>query len=301
MTPSAGYADGLAIAAVSERLAIPVPTIRSWERRYGFPEPPRTRGKHRRYAAAEVDQLRQLRDAIAQGLPASEAVASVRARIAHPEPRAPGIDDLLRGAMDLDPGRLRAVLDGLEEELGLERALVDVVLPAMREVGARWKAGACDAANEHALTDAVRRWLARWTTLTPTSEHPPIVLSCGPKGMHTVGLEAFGLLLARRGWPVLTLGALTPVDALRHAVEHTRASAGVIVAQRGVDRRSTIDALDAIHPLLGDRTFFAGSAFAVASARRGVPGTYLGTDMPAAVDLVLESTSGRSSAITGAG
>jgi hypothetical protein len=29
--------DGLAIAAVARALEIPIPTIRSWERRYGFP------------------------------------------------------------------------------------------------------------------------------------------------------------------------------------------------------------------------------------------------------------------------
>ena len=50
------------IAAVSSLLGIPVPTIRSWERRYGFPVPSRTQGQHRRYTVEEVDQLRKLRD-----------------------------------------------------------------------------------------------------------------------------------------------------------------------------------------------------------------------------------------------
>ena len=38
----------MTIAQVSALLGIPVPTIRSWERRYGFPTPSRTRGRHRR-------------------------------------------------------------------------------------------------------------------------------------------------------------------------------------------------------------------------------------------------------------
>ena len=46
------------IAAVSEALDIPIPTIRSWERRYGFPDPSRTSGRHRRYSLAEISQLR---------------------------------------------------------------------------------------------------------------------------------------------------------------------------------------------------------------------------------------------------
>ena len=57
----------LTIATVSDLLDIPIPTIRSWERRYGFPTPARTQGKHRRYSVAEADQLRLLRDEIARG------------------------------------------------------------------------------------------------------------------------------------------------------------------------------------------------------------------------------------------
>jgi DNA-binding transcriptional MerR regulator len=68
MQPSSTQVDDdarLTIATVSELLDIPIPTIRSWERRYGFPTPVRTQGKHRRYSVAEADQLRLLRDVIA--------------------------------------------------------------------------------------------------------------------------------------------------------------------------------------------------------------------------------------------
>src|SRR5687768_7826823 len=64
----------LTIAAISELLDLPIPTIRSWGRRYGFPAPARTEGKHRRYGVAEADQLRMLRDEIARGHATREAV-----------------------------------------------------------------------------------------------------------------------------------------------------------------------------------------------------------------------------------
>ena len=271
------------------------------ERRYGFPAPARTAGRHRRYSADEVDQLRGLRDAIAQGRPAREAVDVVRARSEERVRRDPRIDVLLKAAVDLDTAEVQATLERLEVDPGIEGGVVDVVLPAMQEVGARWKAGVCDVATEHALTDTVRRWLARWTAFTPVQDRRPVVLACGPKEMHSVGLEAFGLFLARRGQPVLMLGALTPVEALRRAVVETRARAAVVVAQRGIERRSTLAAIQTIHPLVGRRTFYGGGAFATASARRGVPGVYLGTDLAAAADLVSASFSSRSHAIAGAG
>lgn len=293
--------DGLAIAAVSDLLGIPVPTIRSWERRYGYPSPARTAGSHRRYSADEVDQLRALRDAIAQGRPAREAVDVARARSLERAHRDPRIDVLLKAAVGLDTGRVQSTLERLEVDPGIEEAILDVVLPAMQEVGARWKAGVCDVATEHALTDTVRRWLARWTAFTPVHDRQPIVLACGPREMHSVGLEAFGLFLARRGQPVVMLGALTPVEALRRAVVDTRARAAVVVAQRAIERRSTVAAIQAVHPFVGRRTFYGGAAFATASARRGVPGVYLGVDLASAADLVTASLSSRPNAIAGAG
>ena len=51
----------------------------------------------------------------------------------------------------------------------------------------------------------------------PASRIGSVVLACGPRDLHTVGLEAFGLLLERRGRSVVMLGALTPLGSLRKA------------------------------------------------------------------------------------
>ncbi len=189
--------------------------------------------------------------------------------------------------MDLDPTTARSVLQEATETLDVERAIAEVALPAMHEVGSRWKAGACDAANEHLMTDAVRGWLAKHATLAPLPSRPrPIVLACGPKELHSVGLEAFGVVLTRRGWQVVMLGALTPVSSLREAVQGSHASAAVVVAQRAVNRRSTMESISAIHQRLGRAAFFAGGAFATPSARRDVAGTYLGSDLRAAAQTI---------------
>ncbi|MDQ3210170.1 MAG: MerR family transcriptional regulator, partial [Actinomycetota bacterium] len=91
------------IAAVSSLLGIPVPTIRSWERRYGFPVPARTHGKHRRYAVDQVDGLRMMRDAITRGHSASEAVDIARRHTTEAGPRSELLDRFLDTAMRLDP------------------------------------------------------------------------------------------------------------------------------------------------------------------------------------------------------
>ncbi len=285
--------DSLRISQVSDVLGIPIPTIRSWERRYGFPSPDRTRGQHRRYTREEIELLRELRDEITHGNAAGEAVRIVTQRASGARvPRTAYLDELLGAAMRLDQTALRHVLDDATESLGVDAAIRDVALPAMHEIGTRWSAGTCDVAQEHIATNAVRSWLGRLAALAPPPiRRATIVLACGPKDLHAIGLEAFGVLLARAGWSVRVLGALTPASSVVHAVRTVDAQAAVITSQRGVTRRAAVETIAAIAALPGVTAFYAGDAFAATGARREVPGVYLGADLVEAVQVV-EATLG---------
>jgi DNA-binding transcriptional MerR regulator len=286
---SRDQADGIRIATVSKLLAIPVPTIRSWERRYEFPAPPRTDGLHRRYGETEIEQLRAVRDLVIKGHATKEAVGLIRSASAVRPVDAHPAEPVIEAALALDPARLRAALDESTDRLGVEETIRRTVLPAMREIGSRWAAGRCDVEHEHLATEAVRAWLARQAFLAPPPFRPhPIVLACGPKDLHTIGLEAFAVILARHGWPCRVLGAITPTQALVSAVGTMKAVGAVVTAQRGVTRRSAAETINAVDAIPGVRAFYAGDAFAAPSARKGIRGTYLGEDLVDAIR-VLES------------
>jgi DNA-binding transcriptional MerR regulator len=280
------------IATVSKLLGVPVPTIRSWERRYQFPAPPRTDGRHRRYRDIEFDQLRALRDLVTNGHSTKDAVTQVRNAMLAPSGDASPAEPIIHAALALDTARLRAALDASTERLGIEDTISRAILPAMREIGARWKAGRCDVGREHLATEAVRAWLARQTFLAPPPFRPhPIILACGPQDLHTIGLESFAVILTRRGWPCRILGARTPTQALVTAVQATEAIAAVITAQRSVTRRSAAHAITAAHALPGVQAFYAGDAFTAPTARTNIPGTYLGQDLTEAALIIETSTS----------
>jgi len=57
----------LSIGAVSRATGIPTSTLRTWERRYGFPDPARTESGHRRYTPSVVSHLELLARAIDAG------------------------------------------------------------------------------------------------------------------------------------------------------------------------------------------------------------------------------------------
>ena len=76
----AGKADGetwLRLNEATRLLGVSPNTLRSWERRYGFPTPKRTVGNHRNY---DLIELQTLRDALAQTGNISSAVALARQR-----------------------------------------------------------------------------------------------------------------------------------------------------------------------------------------------------------------------------
>lgn len=53
-------AETFSVSEVSSMLGVSVPTLRSWERRYGWPCPDRTTGGHRRYSAEQLEDLKRI-------------------------------------------------------------------------------------------------------------------------------------------------------------------------------------------------------------------------------------------------
>lgn len=279
--------EEMTAAQVARLVGVPATTIRSWERRYGWPRPARTIGGHRRYSPAAIEQVRALRDEIAKGRSAQRAVTLLQRQAARR--RGAEVGRLVQGALDIDQALVRRALAEVESDMTPEEAIESVVLPALREIGLRWEKGACDVAGEHIATGQIRQWLGRLLDeARPAGPAPTVVLSTGPADFHSTNLEAFAVLLALRGCSPLVLGALTPVASLVEAVRTLSAEGAVVVSHMGITRRAALDSIRALADLRTTAVFYAGNGFAAARSRRGVPGTYLGTDMAPAADLVLE-------------
>jgi MerR family transcriptional regulator, light-induced transcriptional regulator len=275
----------LKASEVSDLIGVPVPTIRSWERRYGWPSPRRTNGGHRRYTTEEVNQLRLLREEVARGRSAQQAVILLR-QIATRR-RQEYADRIVEGALAIDQRRILAALEDAASILTTEQTVEGVILPALKEIGIKWERGACNVAGEHAASGLIRQWLGDALERSrPRTTSRTIVMSTGPADFHSIGLEAFAIFLARRGWNPLLLGALTPVSSLVHAVATLQAQGAVITCHLGVTRRAALESIRAVASLPAVGVFYAGNGFAPARARRSAPGTYLGTDMTAAAEMI---------------
>jgi len=271
-----GDPRGVPIKAVAEALGVPMPTLRSWELRYGIPTLSRGPGQHRRYLPDEVNALRLMRDEIARGRQAGVAARSVRQMLGTQGPAQVLIHQILDAAEILDASSIRARLDEAAATLGLAACIDEVLLPAMRQIGVWWAVGHCDVVQERMATEAVRAWLDRWSAFAPTPAHTrPILLACGPSDLHTIGLEATAVMLRYQGWPCRVLGARTPTATLATAARATVVAGVVVVSHLSSGRQRAIESIRAVDDL-GIAVFYAGNAFSTPRSRRGLPGRYLG-------------------------
>jgi DNA-binding transcriptional MerR regulator len=281
---------GLSIKDAGEFLGVPAPTLRSWELRYGLPTTSRSAGGHRRYRSRELIQLGLMRDEIAIGRRAADAARWVRGLLDEDNPGAARVQAVLDASNRLDSAAIRAVLELAHAEDGLAATLDEVVMPAMRQVGAWWETGDCDIGQEHLTTEAVRAWLAKVTTLAPPPDpaNPTVLLGTGPGDFHTLGLEALAALLAQQRQASRVLGARSSVQTLLAASAATPGAVVVIVSHLPTQRRSAIASLEAVAQS-GVPTYYAGNAFLLPAARKGVPGTYLGESIGEAATLIAGS------------
>src|SRR5262249_58469507 len=71
----------LSIGALARATSIRVETLRTWERRYGYPVPERKPSGHRVYPVASVSRLRPIAPALASGHRPSEVAAASEAAL----------------------------------------------------------------------------------------------------------------------------------------------------------------------------------------------------------------------------
>ncbi len=88
---------GLSIGDVVAQTGVAEPTLRMWERRYGFPEPRRTESGHRRYSHEQVDVVQRVLVLREAGLSLPAAIARAQTP---PDPAALSLFSTLR---DLRP------------------------------------------------------------------------------------------------------------------------------------------------------------------------------------------------------
>src|SRR5437773_751255 len=115
--------------AAAAMLGVSPNTLRSWERRFGFPTPRRTQGGHRQFDLTEIEALRQ---AFAETQNISSAISIARER-----GEGPATPARLRDAFGrFDEDKADRLLEESLATRSVERTVEQVLLPTIEELPA---------------------------------------------------------------------------------------------------------------------------------------------------------------------
>ncbi len=216
--------SGIRTNAAAAMLGVSPNTLRSWERRHGFPSPQRSAGGHRHYS---LDEIEALRSSLAETQNVSSAISLARERGAGPS--TPSRLTAAFAAFDEDAANRL-----LEESLGLrsvERTIEEVLLDAVATLD---QPGARAAEYEFAWRHATG-WLAAQRRMAPpaTRHHGVLVFDASaPCDLDALHAQALEVTLRRAGLRTLTLTPSIDIPRLGRALRALRPSAIVLTGHR---------------------------------------------------------------------
>lgn len=128
---------------------------------------------------------------------------------------------------------------------------LDVLAPALVEVGRRWETGEVTVAQEHLATAVVSLVM---DILAPMLDDEPqvartIVLAATAGNFHVVGLNMIEDFLQGDGWEVHNLGAASPADSLTRLVGVTGADAVGLSTSLTTHLRDAADTIEQLRTL----------------------------------------------------
>jgi DNA-binding transcriptional MerR regulator len=300
--PTSGLVPQFNLKAVTHETGVPADTLRAWERRYGLPQPQRTRGGHRLYSERDIEVIKWLRLRQGDGLSISRAVELLQRLVAS------GHDPLETGTASSESrsisvpeaeGKLQALRrnwlnaslafdeDTAEELLNLafalysvESVLTHMLLWSLRKIGEMSQQGTATVQQEHFLSSLT---MQRLDALLAAAPHPnaagTIVLACPESESHALPLQFLHLLLRRAGRKVVYLGADVPLSQLEETVRAVQPALVVMAAQQ-LATAATLRTAAAMLEKLRVPTAFGGRIFNTIPALQGqIPGSFIGVEL----------------------
>jgi DNA-binding transcriptional MerR regulator len=212
--------SGIRTNAAAELLGVSPNTLRSWERRFGYPAPRRTAGGHRQY---ELNELEALRRALLETHNISSAIQVARQR-------GEGLGSASRMVEAFDRFD-EALADRLmEESLSLrsvERTIEELLLPGLELAENR--------DGREAEFELACRWATGWLhaarrVAPPATRQEGVLLFDSSPGLGIEGIQVQSLELAlrRAGFRVLLLSVGLAQERMTRALRALDPSALVL-------------------------------------------------------------------------
>ena len=107
----------------------------------------------------------------------------------------------------------------LDEGVGFEQLVTDVLAPVQHELGRRWATSDLGIADEHAASAAVEELIIRVGATLEPPRGAKVVVACSEHDMHALGSRVVASLLTLDGFRALPLGPSIPPRDLAEYLE----------------------------------------------------------------------------------
>ena len=294
--------------AVTRMTGIKSDTPRSWERRYGLPQPNRSSGGQRLYSQHDLEISNWLIAQKSMGLRIRQAV-----ELWHKQ-RCNDIDllndetntrDLSNSTLhhenklsshrkawvsaceQFNESKAEEIVAEAFSQYPSEVVCVDLLLAGISAIGDAWCAGKVSVQQEHFASELVARRLNALIAGVTRPTHPdPIVIASPPDEEHTLSSLLLTFLLRRQEWKIVYLGSNVPLENFRATVELLDPGLVILIAHQLFTAANLLDIANDIVDL-PCALAYGGLIFnRIPDLRRLILGNFLGTDWRATAQAV---------------
>ncbi|HWE64849.1 MAG TPA: B12-binding domain-containing protein [Chloroflexota bacterium] len=293
----------LNVQAVEMRTGVTAETLRTWERRYGWPRPRRLPNGYRVYTEDDVAMILAVKREIEAGVSAAAAWQRVlvTARRGTPPETVQAPEQLtarlVAALLAFDGDAALALVAQAHAIIPFEQVLTRLMQPALVEIGNRWQMGEATIAQEHFASNVLRDNLVTISSAYRARPGAPAVLvGAAPGELHDIGPLMLAVLLRRHGVKVLYLGQNVALEQLAGSLGQLRPRMLVLAASRLETARHLLAVPPLIARLPAPQPLFAfgGRAFdGQHDLADRINGLYIAGDVVAAANRLEELLSGR--------
>lgn len=234
------------------RTGLSTQLIRKWEERYEAVTPSRFPNGYRGYTKRDTETLLWLKGRVDEGVPiglavqewkqlgaeqsevtevgfspvVAEGVAPLSQTHLTPAEATDYRERLIELFLHLDQSGAQRFFDQLLALHHMDFVLLQVLAPALVEVGERWERGEISEFQEHFGSHFVReRLLAMRNLYHRPSGMPLVVTACSPGERHELGVLFFGYFAMQQGFQIVYLGAAPSEKGILDCLEQKKPAA----------------------------------------------------------------------------
>ncbi len=307
------------LKAVLKETGIKPDVLRAWERRYGVPMPQRTAGGHRLYSEHDIEIIKWLLARQNDGLSISNAVDMWKEKmvggrdplgvpvqnqnlvpaivpnpsisLSIPSVSLTGMDEIrsgwLKACMAFNELAAEQILNQAFAIYPVEMVCTSVLQWGVAEIGSMWYQNTASIQQEHFTSALALRRLDALMMASPAPTRPyNLIMGCPANEWHTFTPMLLALLVRRRGFNVIYLGANVPANYFVETIDAVNANLVVLAAQQ-LNTAASLQHAVSLIAAHGTHVAFGGRIFSQhPDLVTRISGHYLGNRLEDAINVI---------------